>query len=542
MMHMKKYNHFLAGVVLLLSAFLFSCIEEKEPGKFVGDELISITSILESDTYKENFSKFVELLEVAGHKSTLYAFESRGRGYTLFAPTNAAIDDFVASSAEFDSFESLKSNKAYVTSLVRYHVLMRETSTVDFPFGALPDTTASGDFLTTSFSTDLNSSEPVYLVNNRAKIININVRASNGYIHMIDKVLIPNVYTMKEWLTVNAEIFGLTIFKQAMVETGVIDMMPLYVTREGRTYRNYLTLWVEPDAVFNRKGIFSFDDLKARYDDTGDITDAANGLNRFMRYHIMSSAAYMNDLLYDGSKLFETLADYPLVIANNRFILLNPFGPLNDTIDNKPVNYVSVLFEQSNNTTLNGPIHLIGGLLDLKKTVPSYYTDDFENEPLIQEVRNRFGNSNNIQFFDRYEDLSQMTVAGVPYFLYVIQNFINTRDRVRETDPNVQVTIRDNNLLEFYGDFTISYNTPKIPPGRYRLRVVLNRNQNSGATVQFSWNNLPVGPPIDTSVGANVSIVDLGEVELFDYTSHVFGFDATRSGRFRIFQFNLLPI
>ena len=397
MTQMRRYNHFKTGLVLILIALLSSCIKEEEPGKFAGDELFSITSILENEPYQASFSKFVELLEVAGHKNTLYAFEPRGRGYTLFAPTNAAIDDFIANSAEFDSFEALKSNKAYVTSLVRYHVLMRKTSTVDFAFGALPDTTASGDFLTTSFSTDLNSSEPQYLVNNRAKIININVEASNGYIQMIDKVLIPNVYTMKEWLSVNADLYGITIFKQAMVETGVIDMMPLYVTREGKTFRNLLTLWVEPDAVFNRKGIFSFDDLKARYDDTGDITDEGNGLNRFMRYHIMSSAAYMNDLLFDGSKLFETLADFPLVVANNKVIRLNPFGALTDTIDNVPVNYVGVLFEQSNNTTLNGPIHFIGGLLDLKKSVPSYYTDDFENEPVIQDIKSRFGNSQYIE-------------------------------------------------------------------------------------------------------------------------------------------------
>jgi uncharacterized surface protein with fasciclin (FAS1) repeats len=540
-MHMKRYNSLLSGVMLMLSALLFSC-EDKEPGKFVGEELLSITSILENDTYKENFSKFVELLEVAEHKSTLYAFEPRGRGYTLFAPTNAAIDDFIANSAEFDSFEALKSNKAYVTSLVRYHVLMRKTSTVDFAFGALPDTTASGDFLTTSFSTDLNSSEPVYLVNNRAKIININIEASNGYIQMIDKVLIPNVYTMKEWLTVNADIFGITIFKQAMIETGVIDMMPLYVTKDGKSYRNYLTLWVEPDAVFNRKGIFSFDDLKARYDDTGDITDAANGLNRFMRYHIMSSSAYMNDLLYDGSKLFETLADYPLVVANNKDIRLNPFGAFNDTVNNIPVNHVGVFFEQSNNTTLNGPIHFISGLLELKRTVPSYYTDDFENEPYIQAIRSRLGNASYVETIQKYEELTQMQVFGVPAFQYIIQGYINTRDRARETDPNVQVTIRDNNLLYFFGDFTVSYNTPKIPPGKYRLRVVVNRNLTSGATVQFSWNNIPVGPPIDTSVGVNVSIVDLGEVELFDYIPQKFGFDATRAGFFRIYQFNLLPI
>jgi uncharacterized surface protein with fasciclin (FAS1) repeats len=120
------------------------------------------------------FSTLVSLLKEAGLVSVL----SGKTDYTVFAPTNAAFAKVPAA-----TLKALAANKAMLKSVLLYHVVA----------GTVPASkvvtlhsvkTVEGASLTITVS-----GGSVYV--NKAKVIQTNIRATNGIIHVINGVLIP---------------------------------------------------------------------------------------------------------------------------------------------------------------------------------------------------------------------------------------------------------------------------------------------------------------------------------------------------------------
>jgi transforming growth factor-beta-induced protein len=104
--------------------------------------------------------------------------------FTVFAPTNTA----------FSSAPSL--SDAQLKSVLLYHVLSIQVLSSDIPFG-----TAVNTLSTTNLNNATVPAQTITINNNltitdkldsAAKIMATDVRGSNGVIHVIDKVLIPN--------------------------------------------------------------------------------------------------------------------------------------------------------------------------------------------------------------------------------------------------------------------------------------------------------------------------------------------------------------
>ena len=120
------------------------------------------------------FSTLVSLLKKVGLVKVLDGTTN----YTVFAPTNAA---FAAVPA--GTLKALAANKTELKSVLLYHVVP----------GSLPAskvvkhktlTTAEGASVTISVK-----GMDVYV--NKARVTQANIRATNGYIHVINAVLIP---------------------------------------------------------------------------------------------------------------------------------------------------------------------------------------------------------------------------------------------------------------------------------------------------------------------------------------------------------------
>jgi uncharacterized surface protein with fasciclin (FAS1) repeats len=121
-----------------------------------------------------NFSTLVSLLKKVGLVSVLNGTAH----YTVFAPTNAA---FAAVPAA--TLKALAANKTELKAVLLYHVVP----------GSLPAsvvvkhrtlTTAEGASLTITVK-----GMDVYV--NKAEVTQANIHATNGYIHVINAVLIP---------------------------------------------------------------------------------------------------------------------------------------------------------------------------------------------------------------------------------------------------------------------------------------------------------------------------------------------------------------
>lgn len=119
-------------------------------------------------------------------KADLVQTFQNNTSYTLFAPNNAA---FVAVLAELGmTKEQLFANKPLLTSILTYHLLPGKVSSGNIPLNT-PLATVQGATLKID-----NIAGILTITDGRmrmSKIIQIDLDARNGVVHIIDKVLLP---------------------------------------------------------------------------------------------------------------------------------------------------------------------------------------------------------------------------------------------------------------------------------------------------------------------------------------------------------------
>ena len=121
-----------------------------------------------------------DTLVAAVVKANLQGTLSGAGPFTVFAPTHDALAA-IASTVNGLSTQQL-------TNVLTYHVLGSEVLSANIPFGT-PVTTVLGQSLV------INAGTPPTITDSSAtpaRIVAVDVRASNGVIHVVDKVLIPN--------------------------------------------------------------------------------------------------------------------------------------------------------------------------------------------------------------------------------------------------------------------------------------------------------------------------------------------------------------
>ena len=129
-----------------------------------------------------DLSILVEAVVAAGLVDTLKA----AGPYTVFAPTNAA---FAAALTELGvSKDQLFANKPLLTAVLIYHVLPAKVASSAIPFGkAIP--TVQGSIL------KIDSVAGAVVItdgrNRTSKVVTPDVAASNGVVHVVDKVILP---------------------------------------------------------------------------------------------------------------------------------------------------------------------------------------------------------------------------------------------------------------------------------------------------------------------------------------------------------------
>lgn len=122
----------------------------------------------------EGFSTLVAAVTAAGLVETL-----QGAGpFTVFAPNDAA---FAALPAGLLDKLLLPENLAVLTSILTYHVVSGKIMSTEVTAGDAPSVEGSTIALGTTDGVQVND----------ATVVAADVEASNGVIHVIDKVLVP---------------------------------------------------------------------------------------------------------------------------------------------------------------------------------------------------------------------------------------------------------------------------------------------------------------------------------------------------------------
>ena len=129
-----------------------------------------------------DLSILVEAVDAAGLVGTL----KQAGPYTVLAPTNAA---FAALLTELGVTKAqLLADKALLTTVLTYHVLPAAVKRADIPLGKAITTVQGGIFKVEASGTALKITDGR---NRTANIIATDVVATNGVVHVIDKVILP---------------------------------------------------------------------------------------------------------------------------------------------------------------------------------------------------------------------------------------------------------------------------------------------------------------------------------------------------------------
>jgi len=147
----RDFHYALPVQWIILTVFIISCNTERDEQNWVEGNTLTISQYLEKN--QEEYSKFYQLLADGKMLGTLYAYNPHGLDYTLFLPTNEAIENFILQNQEYGNFEELLNDTSFIKMLTRYHTVNRKMHTDEFPDGALTDMTLSGDRLVTGFYT-----------------------------------------------------------------------------------------------------------------------------------------------------------------------------------------------------------------------------------------------------------------------------------------------------------------------------------------------------------------------------------------------------
>lgn len=139
------------------------------------------STIVDIAAAEENFSKLVELLVSAGLVDTL----KTAGPFTVFAPTNAAFDE-IASVLPTLTPEQVK-------DVLLYHVVSAEAFSKDLSDGQTIETLSASNSVAVSISScswwEWHCSSSIKI--NESEVTKADIEASNGVIHVIDKVLLP---------------------------------------------------------------------------------------------------------------------------------------------------------------------------------------------------------------------------------------------------------------------------------------------------------------------------------------------------------------
>ncbi|MGV8962624.1 MAG: fasciclin domain-containing protein [Candidatus Saccharimonadaceae bacterium] len=172
---MKKFK-FLFLSMLFISVTLVACSDDDN------DKLPKNSTIVDVAKSNPNFSSLVKALTITGLDKAL---ENKSASFTVFAPTNQAFADLLTE-LKLSSLNDVP--KATLSNILLYHVLDGSKMAATIKTGYYP-TLSPGPAEKTNLSLYVDMSTT--MINKRAKITDTDVKADNGVIHVIDKVILP---------------------------------------------------------------------------------------------------------------------------------------------------------------------------------------------------------------------------------------------------------------------------------------------------------------------------------------------------------------
>ena len=318
MMSKKIKQYLLSGLVCCgITATISSCSDEPDASSFYTFKGQMMSEYLRTH---EDFSQFTALVERTGMIELLSTYGE----YTCFAPTNEAMDNYLAkkgvSSIDALSYEDCD-------TLVRTHLVKDMYTTADMDDGVLSTANMNRRYIEVSHGVDEQGNGVVFL-NGTSHIIFAlqDDSVENGFVQPVTEVLESSNRMILDMLEQNPNI---SVFANALRAAGFAEALYQYRDEEwDKEKENYariryvshvnketatvpdekrigFTIFVPTDSVLREKyGISTIEqlyekaceiydrtypeDANGEYHDFAHITHEKNPLHRLLAYHILT--------------------------------------------------------------------------------------------------------------------------------------------------------------------------------------------------------------------------------------------------------------
>lgn len=410
----------LMGIAFLLT----SCQSNVQLWDIKPDEMV-ISQFVESNP---DFSEFNDILEATGLKRCLAV---RGP-YTLFLPDNQAMFAYykLKNVISFTDF-----SKSFQKELVYNHIITFEIPTDEIGLGALKKINAIGDYLVSEFD------GPDIIISKSSKIIKRDIRTSNGYIHVVDRVLDP---VIKDIFSIISSNPSFKIFTDGLELTGIKDTLQLISFPYGKTVvRTRFTILAVADTIFNRYGINNVGDLIKWCGASPDsLTHSNNPFYRYMEFHCLNGCYYLSDL---------KTGLYPVLSADNN-IMFTIDTDYKINFDKKTKKYTGFNIPASNTPAKNGALHSINDILPI--TEPEPFKVIFETTDFLDFKQGDYYLKYYERFFDGNNTFYKIKWKGDGLIYFYSELYDN---------------LKNHDCLKMYGWWTISVTFPKVMKGKYKI-------------------------------------------------------------------------
>ena len=546
-----KYKY-LAVVMTFVAAFLVSC--DDDPGVehyYTAKGDMANTYLLNRP---ESFSKFVEII----NKSKLVNLDLLGTygSYTVFAPTNEAIDAYLAGRG-MSSVDELP--VADCDTIAATHIIEQSFYTTDFSNATLPTQNMLDRYLTITCDSDV-TSEPgkvliVYRINQSAQITLRDDSVENGVVHTVDKVIDATTEMLPDLMKKDSTI---SLFYSAMKLCHLDTLMREYkdenyhlsvdsidewfaqktaVERDIVGYMEHryfgFTGFIEQNDVFAAHGINNLDDLKAYaktiYDEVypedanvTDYKDRRNSLNRFVSYHFLPARIVYNMLTADNVllKCFDRkhwdVADwYETMLPYSIMRISYPSGSqAGRYVNRRGVEDIITYGSVTQTVVLNERMRI-----DASTLSPDFLTSGARGHGVV-------GVGGVPSYPGQYGRSSDSADPNVNpnHCLGFKRGFVTNFDFTQKTHMHVR-----NRYLSFWsyqgdellisGMFDVTFRLPPVPEGDYEFRIQTCLGFPNRGIMQVYFDGKPCGIPldmrkdgVDPSIG-NKPDQDLGDDE-----------------------------
>ncbi len=302
----------LALIVFLLAMpfVISSCSDDDDDNNTRSKTITKIAS------ETANLSTLYSALQASGLDDALDA----GGPFTVFAPSNAAF-----AKLDPDELNTIISTPSLLTSLLQYHVVAAEVFSDDLANGPV-QTLLSGQ------TVDVSLAGGGVTLNGTSNVTDADIDASNGVIHIIDEVLLPDDFVAQTIVQIAA---GNPDFSTLVAALSKPELSDLLAAASDPT--SDLTVFAPTNAAF---------DATLAVLEKESIDDIPVSLLReIVAYHVLGTAVFSNQLT-DGA-VVETLLPGESVTV--------------DLTDGVKINGANVVLADVQ--AVNGVIHALDGVL-----------------------------------------------------------------------------------------------------------------------------------------------------------------------------------